>query len=949
MDFNDEVARVLQNLESNSRDFNKQSLEVLKNLAKEVGKLSSTDRNKAASSGLSESRLRHEMRAKTKKDDQEREKSSKTLTDSLKKTAAGISGMSGLLTLSTDSLVDFVGSLKAIPVVSTLLAGAFTSLIINGIQETLDSFRTLNQSGIVLGKSIFDVNVAATKAGMGIKEFTDLLAKNALSVNKFGIDSIMELNQSLHETNSQMRQMGLTTRDITETLFDYLNVRRRSGLDEHMDKERERQAADEFAATVEHMSLMTGKSFEELRKALVDNISGPKFGLALSLIPEAATEVGFLATALKQYVPNIEEMLGSLVTGTGSGLQDLSMLAAVAPETAQAFTEVTKGNMDAAEAMEILRREVGGFTDEQKRSFSAMAQSGSPLGDIAGNLLLASKDLNEVTQATIDANRATQENTNAFNTAIQDIRETLLLPIFESLTQLEKEDMDAFVLGVKDAAAYLTDLVRKLWNTNNITTVLNTTFSTIVDTGKFVVEKFNEVKEAAENIADFLKIAFSPSGIVGLALSVAFGPRLFELLAKEMVDPEMGGNAGRGGKGGVFRAIGKAAGSGMLINNLLNLGLDVINNDIDKGTAGNIGGMLTGAGLGFAVGGPLGALIGSGIGGIAGQLLGFYLEEQTPESLRNYWQNTADANNAMIEALTSKITELEALGDAANTTEIELLNKRLDIAKSQQTAAQEQLDAVTAAETQIATANENIAEIKRQAQLGLISPSDAAADITTQEGLASSGQAAIDDSANAKQANQQRIDEYNALMSNMGIEGITNIAMGMRAAGYNQGQIELYSSILSNSNISDLSEIVGAKNILTELSGKGVSAATDMLQTLAENTFAAGGITTTPGIFGEAGAEAAIPLDSGLRIPIAEVKGISELQNKMDDLAMNNAGIRDALAGVKNSIDKLMAWHISSDKSGQSLEALVGIYEKLDDISDTNSSMNRSIRSNMGF
>ncbi len=238
MDNNEEIERILQRMENRADDASKEQIAILKMMAKTLQTMSDEDK-KSQDKAVKErrqDRLRDDARNRREESESRKTGGSSKVGDAFKnsigKAGKAMDGFTGMLSLTTDSLHDMVGVLKMFPLVGGLLATALGTLAVNGIQNTIDSFRQLNKHGIVFGDSIFDVIVAAVEAGYSIKEFSDLMVKYGTVINTYGITAVMDFNKSLAASDSELRRLGLTTKDITQFTMDYLQMQRNLGEDD---------------------------------------------------------------------------------------------------------------------------------------------------------------------------------------------------------------------------------------------------------------------------------------------------------------------------------------------------------------------------------------------------------------------------------------------------------------------------------------------------------------------------------------------------------------------------------------------------------------------------------------------------------------------------------------------------------------------------------------------
>jgi hypothetical protein len=123
------------------------------------------------------------------------------------------------------------------------------------------------------------------------------------------------------------------------------------------------------------------------------------------------------------------------------------------------------------------------------------------------------------------------------------------------------------------------------------------------------------------------------------------------------------------------------------------------------------------------------------------------------------------------------------------------------------------------------------------------------------------------------------LGDINALLSELTVGALSQATPAARLDAARTAFEEARALALAGETVADLAATVRA---FIETSravqatggtfGGDIGAAIDLLEQLQGQGFAHGGIARGPSLFGEAGPEAAIPLDSGMRIPVAEVR-----------------------------------------------------------------------------
>jgi len=946
MDFNEEVERLLRNMDQRQEELGKETIAAFKEFTKELKKMSAEERTARVTQAkdTKTNRLRDEARANragngsgnAKKSNEEtradidRSKALKNLGESVRTAGRKMDGFSTNIITASDNLNDLNGMLKNLPLLGGLLGGAFAGLIVNGIQQTIESFRQLNKQGLYFGDSIFDINTAALQAGMGLKDFSDLVAKNAELVNRYGLDSIMDLNQQLNATGSELRKMGYTTQDITEHLFDYLEMQRLSGMKDLLNSQQDEIQANKMAKIVDDLAVATGSSIEDIRKQMMASMENSRFKSMAAGMADGGIQVAAFATAMKSAIPGIEDILADVSAGFYS--KDFALL----PEELKGIIQaVTDGRLSANDALQAGATWADNIPQDVRNQWSIAARTSS--GEMFQTWINAWSSLSniETIDGTLKAQRdATRDEMALMNEAMQNLRESAILPLIEAFKNLDVVKIEALSGAVNHTSTAFSALLSNSLTPENIerfnrfvddvaagdftalsgglagvgsqigNAILNaivTTFSDpafqqkiadgikagfdgIFGSGTFdnLSLAINNTTNAINSVADFWKTAVGDGGIISAGLTTAFG-----LLAASIV-AGAGGRAGptvaaaTGGLGGTFgKVVGgqfmrsfNAAGIGMTLAGIV---MDGIQGEIDKSTVGAGIGLVVGGAVGALFGGPAGAALGANIGGFIGDGIGALLETM------NFGDTEAAAQ------IRSQITAIDAqIATATSHDQIVGLSQQKDQINAQ-------ADSVNETER---------AEAARLDNLGL------ALDMML-------GAGAMSSIYNGTNFTPEEMDAYNSRLDIT--EG------GIHGAEVNQ-----------------------MLETLRILKGEGSELAGGIIDTLlAEKMidgFATGGIATSPSIFGEAGAEAAIPLDNGMRIPIAEVdiKGMTEIQQTNRQTAQMNSNLIEVMTGVKTSLDKFLNHTLASTQSKEQLEVLLGIYTKLESIDGSNNGILRN-------
>ena len=203
------------------------------------------------------------------------------------------------------------------------------------LDENIEMLRGLAQSGATFDTSIGSMREAATRAGMPLLQFqeliqdnTQVLAKMFGSVNQ-GIPEFVELGRGLrHFQQTELAGFGVTMEEANEFLGTFTELQRAQGRSERMTATQLLEGTKQYAKNLTTLSRLTGQSVRELdaqnRARATDGVlqaklaqmsteDAIKFQKVLDLFPAGAQQ------AVKEL-----GLLGVPVTEAGKALQVLS-------------------------------------------------------------------------------------------------------------------------------------------------------------------------------------------------------------------------------------------------------------------------------------------------------------------------------------------------------------------------------------------------------------------------------------------------------------------------------------------------------------------------------------------------------------------------------------------------------------------------------------------------
>ena len=231
----------------------------------------------------------------------------------------------GILNLLTSAIGATVGS--AVNLGKELIAGGnqltdfaqhlpipgltmFSGLIDNQI----NLFRDLSQSGASFGNNMFEIVRVAGDAAIPLADFAGLIQSNAEGLRLFGPSvnsgarSFAQLAKQLRQGDSGRRlmQMGFTTQELNENMINFNEMMFTAGRTTRMSNQELVEGTAKYSLELDKIAKLSGKSRKQLeeemkaknldiRRQMAINKLGPQFALALQ---DAATASPKLEAAL---------------------------------------------------------------------------------------------------------------------------------------------------------------------------------------------------------------------------------------------------------------------------------------------------------------------------------------------------------------------------------------------------------------------------------------------------------------------------------------------------------------------------------------------------------------------------------------------------------------------------------------------------------------------------
>jgi len=324
------------------------------------------------------------------------------------------------------------------------------------LDTNIDMFRGLAQSGATFGSSLLEFRDSASRAGMPLVQFqelvqdnTQVLAKMFGSVNQ-GVVQFVELGRGLRRfTMDELAGFGITMEDANEFLGTFTELQRAQGRSQGMTAQQLLQGTQGYIKNLTQLSRLTGQSVKELdaqnRQRSLDGVlqaklaqmstdDAVKFQKVLDLFPagaqQAVQELGLLGAPVSEAGKALSVLSGGAVKDiidsamNTSGKLSEEATVALANRIKSLGTDIQKSGLADAFATAAL---AGGdsFFREGNNLITAMAGSAADIGKFTKTT--ADAQAESPTKALMNVRNALDLNTASLQKATTAILNKLVL------------------------------------------------------------------------------------------------------------------------------------------------------------------------------------------------------------------------------------------------------------------------------------------------------------------------------------------------------------------------------------------------------------------------------------------------------------------------------------------------------------------------------------------
>ena len=290
--------------------------------------------------------------------------------------ASGNDKLSSYTTVLNDQII------KGLPIVGKYL-GAFGDVInysIGTFEAWNQSLKQSTKSGASFNNSILELRAAANGANLSLDDFVGIVAANSESLIAFGgtvtqgAKAFADYNKYLKRdngpVNDTLRQMGYSSKDVSEMLMMFMKNTQRGASREKQSKEQFEKQFMHYSLNLDRLVKLTGQTAQQLEQKIAGvNQDAAYQAMIMNLGKDQAT---MMDSGLKQFVATYGEAGAELWKALALGQQPQTDLA-IDLMTMMPFA--SKGAKDMITSIKTGKAKLKTFDSELQKSFVAQNMS----------------------------------------------------------------------------------------------------------------------------------------------------------------------------------------------------------------------------------------------------------------------------------------------------------------------------------------------------------------------------------------------------------------------------------------------------------------------------------------------------------------------------------------------------------------------------------------------
>lgn len=281
-----------------------------------------------------------------------------TLGKSVLGVATGMTNLITTLSKVGNSLTAAAGTMNAIPVVGGALAGIFGA-VAEAAERTASSYQAAAAAGATFGGSLTEFTNTASRAGMTIEQFGELIKSNGQGMLAFGTNTeigakrFSMVSKELRNTSADLMALGYSTQEINSGLARYGAQLRMQGLQGTKSNTELANGAKRYLKEMDLLAKITGEERSAKEKEREALLKDAQFQASMAGLSDDVRE-SFLAVT--QGLPEGLRTFAKDIMAVGvSTTQENQLIMSQMPATAAMLQEFNK-KMQRGEAITIEER-----------------------------------------------------------------------------------------------------------------------------------------------------------------------------------------------------------------------------------------------------------------------------------------------------------------------------------------------------------------------------------------------------------------------------------------------------------------------------------------------------------------------------------------------------------------------------------------------------------------
>jgi hypothetical protein len=387
------------------------------------------------------------------------------------------------------------------------------------LDQQINSFRQLTQTGASFGNNMFEITRIAGEAAIPQQDFIELVSQQSESLRIFGntvgdgARRFAGLSKELRQSplGTRLQEIGFTSAELNENFINYSELMQTSGRRQFMTDKQLMEGSLKYSGELDKLSKLTGKS----RKQLDDDMKAKNLDIRRQMaINKYGEEFGLRLEQMSAASPKLEAALLDMADGVANDPLTKQLMAN--NETFRTQAQNVQ-NMTAEQANNFIagvRKDGVEFTKTMgEAGVQASIAAGSSVGaynELTGELGRIQKTATGVTKEEQDKRDAITSKMGTFAETVATVQGNIQAAIVDSgIFQSLSDDIADFLPTTEEAQKMYED-ASKIFK-DNILPSLNSTWEWLKGDG------ITNMKKGIGNVIDFLKDMF-------LGKKVSVGP-----------------------------------------------------------------------------------------------------------------------------------------------------------------------------------------------------------------------------------------------------------------------------------------------------------------------------------------------------------------------------------------------------------------------------------------